>query len=144
AIMRIFATRAAAELERLRVDAALRDSEARLAAIIDSALDAILVIDDAGVIRFFNPAAEKVFRCAAADAVGTSVDRFGTPESVESLQRAWDDVRAGVEPFSISEPGLKSRRADGEEFEYEGTLSASHVGGQRRWTITIRDLEERR
>ncbi|MBI3783864.1 MAG: sigma-54 factor interaction domain-containing protein, partial [Deltaproteobacteria bacterium] len=35
-------------------------------------------------------------------------------------------------------------RADGEEFEFEGTLSCAQVAGQRLWTITIRDLEERR
>jgi formate hydrogenlyase transcriptional activator len=143
-IMRIFATRAGAELERLRVDVALRQSEARLAAIIDSALDAIVVLDDDGLIQLFNPAAEKVFRCPAAAVLGKSVDRFNTPTSGESLRRAWEDIRAGVKPFSISEPGLKGRRADGEEFEFEGTLSCAQVGGRRLWTITIRDLDERR
>src|SRR5262249_57114420 len=69
-ILRIFATRAGAELERLRVDIALRENEARLAAIIESALDAFVVTDDDGIIRLFNPAAEKMFRCAAADALG--------------------------------------------------------------------------
>jgi formate hydrogenlyase transcriptional activator len=143
-ILRIFATRAGAELERLRVDIALRESEARLTAIIESALDAFIVVDDDGLIRLFNPAAEKVFRCEAASAFGTSVERFTTPASAESLHRAWDDIRNGVKPFAITEPGLKSRRADGEEFEFEGTLSCAQVGGRRQWTITIRDLDERR
>ena len=143
-ILRIFAARARAEVERKRIEEALRESEERLAQVIDSAPDAILVTEDDGVIRLFNPAAEKVFRCAAADAIGTSVSRFGTPQSAESLGKALADIRAGRKTFSISEPGLKSRRADGEEFEFEGTLSSAAVGGRRLWTIIIRDLEERR
>jgi formate hydrogenlyase transcriptional activator len=144
AILRIFATRAGAELERMRVDAARRESEARLGAIIASALDAIIVVDDDGVIELFNQAAEKIFRCTAADALGTGVARFATPAAAAALQRAWEEIRTGVKSFSITEPGLRSKRADGEEFEFEGTLSGARVSGRRLWTITIRDLGERR
>ena len=143
-ILRIFATRAGAELERMRVDIALREHQARLGAIIESALDAFIVTDDEGLIRLFNPAAEKMFRCPAADALGTAAVNLTTPAAAASLRQAWDDIRNGRKPFSISEPNLRALRSDGEEFEFEGTLSCATVGGQRMWTITIRDLEERR
>ena len=143
-IMRIFATRARAEMERLGSEAAVRASEARLGAIIESALDAFIVVDDAGVVCLFNPAAEKVFRCQAAEVLGTRVERFMMPASAASFRQAWEDIRTGTKLFSISEPGLTARRADGEEFEFEGTLSRALVGGHGMWTITIRDLAERR
>jgi formate hydrogenlyase transcriptional activator len=142
--IRAFRTTFVDVTERKRAEEALRASEERLAQIVDTAPDAIIVIDDDGIIRLFNPAAEKVFRCAAADAIGTAVTRFGTASSAQSLAAAAADIRAGRKPFSISEPGLKSRRADGEEFEFEGTLSCAQVSGRRLWTIAVRDLEERR
>src|SRR3989454_158076 len=123
---------------------AVRESEARLSAIIQFALDPIVVTDQEGRIVLINPAGERVFRCAAADVIGTPVTRLGTPEAARSLAQAMEDIRAGRKTFSFSEPGLKSRRLDGEEFEFEGALSCAQVGGRPLYTIYLRDLGERR
>src|SRR2546426_1146295 len=123
---------------------AVRESEARLSVIIQFALDPIIVTDQEGRIVLINPAGERVFRCAAADVIGTPVMRFGTPEAARSLAQAMEDIRAGRKTFSFSEPGLKSRRLDGEEFEFEGALSCAQVGGRPLYTIYLRDLGERR
>jgi PAS domain S-box-containing protein len=45
-------------------------------AIIGSATDAIITIDEAQKITLFNPAAERMFRCPAAEAVGQPIERF--------------------------------------------------------------------
>ena len=55
------------------VDAALRSSEERYRSIIDSAMDAILVIDGRGRIEEFNVAAERMFGFASQDVIGHSV-----------------------------------------------------------------------
>ncbi len=123
---------------------AVRESAAQLSAIIQTALDAILVIEDDRRIVLINPAAERVFRCTAADVIGTSVMRLATPAAAESFARAMDDIRAGRKAFSLTEPGLRSRRLDGEEFEFEGAVSAARIGGRLRYTIYLRDLGERR
>src|SRR5437867_469147 len=122
---------------------AVRESEARLSAIIESALDPIIVTDQEGRIVLLNPAAERVFRCTAADMIGTPVMRLGTPAAARSLAEAMEDIRTGRKTFSFSEPGLKSRRLDGEEFEFEGALSCAQVGGRPLYTIYLRDLGER-
>src|SRR6058998_2253670 len=123
---------------------AVRESEARLSAIIESALDPIIVTDQEGRIVLLNPAAERVFRCTAADMIGTPVMRLGTPAAARSLAQAMEDIRTGRKTFSFSEPGLKSRRLDGEEFEFEGALSCAQVGGRPLYTIYLRDLGEHR
>src|SRR5207245_1860817 len=123
---------------------AVRESEARLSAIIQFALDPIIVTDQEGRIVLLNPAAERVFRCAAAEVIGTPVMRFGTPAAARSLAQAMEDIRTGRKTFSFSEPGLKSRRLDGEEFEFEGALSCAQVGGRPLYTLYLRDLGERR
>src|SRR5881392_391013 len=123
---------------------AVRESEARLSAIIQFALDPIIVTDQEGRIVLINPAGERVFCCAAADVIGTPVTRFGTPAAARSLAQAMEDIRTGRKTFSFSEPGLKSRRLDGEEFEFEGALSCAQVGGRPLYTLYLRDLGERR
>ena len=56
--------------------AALGESEGRLSDVIQSAMDAIITTDDQQRILVFNAAAEKMFRCPAAEALGQPVTRF--------------------------------------------------------------------
>src|SRR5207237_334724 len=60
------------------------------------------------------------------------------------IAQAMEDIGTGRKTFSFSEPGLKSRRLDGEEFEFEAALSCAQVGGRPLYTIYLRDLGERR
>jgi formate hydrogenlyase transcriptional activator len=61
-----------------QLKAQLKESEERLSRIIESAMDAILTLDQAGHIVLFNRAAERVFRCAAGDAIGGPCKRSQT------------------------------------------------------------------
>lgn len=70
AVLRIFAHRAAAELTRLRTEAELREREAELARLLDSAMDAILELDDGLRVARANPSAEGFFRVPATRLVG--------------------------------------------------------------------------
>ena len=54
----------------------LRQSEARLAGIISSAMDAIISVDADQRIVLFDAAAENMFRCSTAEALGQPLDRF--------------------------------------------------------------------
>ena len=53
--------------------AALAGSEARYQAIVETAVAAIIVIDELGLIQAFNPAAERIFGYASAEALGRNV-----------------------------------------------------------------------
>lgn len=60
-------------IRRHRAEHALRESEARLRAVFDSAVDAIVVIDDCGLVCSVNPATERLFGYAASEMVGQNV-----------------------------------------------------------------------
>ena len=59
-------------------------SENRLAAIINSSLDAIICVDDGQTISVFNPAASALFQCQSEEAIGCPLVRF-LPEAVRAL-----------------------------------------------------------
>src|SRR5260221_2975002 len=63
-------------IERTHAKLALQQSEARMAGIVASAMDAIISIDESQRIVLFNTAAERMFRCPAAETTGQALDRF--------------------------------------------------------------------
>ncbi len=145
ALLRIFAARARAELERKRAEQALRNSEERLSSILSSALDAIITIDAEQRITLFNPAAEKIFRCSAQQMLGQSF--------IPLLSKRFGNLLKGyclaVQPATVNSQqlwapeGLTARRCDGEEFLVEATLSPLEMGGQHFYTVILRDVTER-
>src|SRR5260370_29772977 len=84
AIRRAFREEVLRERQR-RSDAALRESEARLEALVQSAMDAILAVDEEQNIVMFNAAAEKMFRCSQAEGLGQTIERF-TPQRFRAAQ----------------------------------------------------------
>ena len=144
AIMRIFAARARAEVERLHAAAALRASEERLARILQSAMDAIVTFDDALRVELFNEAAEKAFGVPATQALGGPLERFLEEDFARALASAMDAVRGGGQPYVWAPGGLAARRADGASFPVETTLSSVEVGGRRLFTLILRDVDQRR
>ena len=145
ALLRIFAARARAELERKRAEQALRNSEERLSSILSSALDAIITIDAEQRITLLNPAAEKIFRCSAQQMLGQSF--------IPLLSKRFGNLLKGyclaVQPATVSSQqlwapeGLTARRCDGEEFLVEATLSPLEISGQHFYTVILRDVTER-
>ncbi|HUE29513.1 MAG TPA: sigma 54-interacting transcriptional regulator [Verrucomicrobiae bacterium] len=144
--MRIFAARARAELDRLRAEAALRASEERLSNILGSATDAIFCFGEDLRVQLFNPAAERLFRWPAAEAIGASIERISTEESLASVRTAMERLRAEPDAmaFTGEAEGVHGLRADGTLFPLEGSLSRCEVGGQALYTVIGRDIEERR
>ncbi len=145
ALLRIFASRAAAELQRLRAEAELRRREARLAGLVDGAMDAIVELDDAMIVTRANPAAEKAFGCAAAEMTGRSFARFLAPDAFATVERLSATLAAGDGPRSLWIPhGLSARRADGAPFPAEATLTRVEVAGEAAATLILRDVDDRR
>jgi two-component system CheB/CheR fusion protein len=60
--------------ERKRAEQTLRDREDRLRAILDTAADAILTVDQGGIIQSVNPAAQRMFGYTAAEMIGQNVE----------------------------------------------------------------------
>ena len=134
--------------ERKRAEAALEESEARLTGIIGSAMDAIVSIDANQFITLFNSAAEQMFRCSASDALGQPLERF-IPARFRG--RHSSDVRAFGQSGAtrrmmgqVEALTIIGRRADGEEFPSEASISQTEVAGQKVYTVILRDVTERK
>jgi PAS domain S-box-containing protein len=144
-VFQIFGSRVVAELERQKIERALRSSEARLSTILDSTRDAIIVIDHQRVIKLFNKAAEKNFRHSADQAIGDSVDKL-LAKPFRKLLENYLEGQDGNEPDQISlwaKEGLTALRQDGTEFPVEMTVSPSEIEGERHYAFILRDINER-
>jgi PAS domain S-box-containing protein len=124
----------------------LRQSQAQLAGIIHSAMDAIITVDADQRVVLFNAAAEQLFRCAAADVLGQSLDRF-IPERHRVIHRQHLDNFARTRETSRRMGALRdlvALRADGVEFPIEASISQIEVAGARHLTVILRDITVRK
>jgi PAS domain S-box-containing protein len=145
AIFNIFASRAAAELRRLRLDRALREREHKLSRLIDSAMDAIVELDGELCITHMNHAAAEVFGCNAADVAGRALGRFLRNESrgrLLYLTRELARRPEGKQSLWIPD-GLEAIRADGAGFPAEATVSRFELEGRPFYTLILRNINER-
>ncbi len=142
ALVRIFAARAAAELQRLRAEAEVREREEKLTRLVDSAMDAIVELDEGLRVTRMNPAAAKRFGRAAA---GTDFRSFLSPESGARLGALAADLGGCAEgERSIWIPGaLTARPESGAEFPAEATLSRFDVQRRVFYTLILRNVNER-
>jgi PAS domain S-box-containing protein len=127
---------------RKQPEASLRTSEVPLTQIIATSLDAILTVDAKHRIVLFNAAAEQMFRCAAAEALGQPLARFCTAALHAYLCAPAQDGNAACAAW-IPE-GFHARRADGMVFPIEGTFSQTALPGQLLSTIILRDVQPRK
>ena len=123
-----------------------KTSREQLAGILLSAMDAIITVDVDQRIVLFNPAAEQMFRCTAGDAIGQPIDRF-IPGRFRGAHR--DHIHkfgeAKVTNRRMGALGAVSGlRADGEEFPAEAAISQVEAGGQKLYTVILRDVAERK
>ncbi|MDX2059086.1 MAG: PAS domain S-box protein [Gemmatimonadales bacterium] len=132
--------------DRQQAETSIRERELRLAAVVNSAMDGIITIDEQQRIELVNPAAETIFGYPAADLLGQSLDRL-----IPSRFHA--DHRKAVRQFGTSGRTHRSMgnltplvglRASGEEFPIEATISQSDLGGRKLYTVILRDLSDRR
>ena len=131
--------------ERVRVQALLARSEARLHGIVDSAMDAIVTIDETQHVVLFNAAAEAMFGCPQAEAIGAPIDRF-IPERFRAGHA--QHVREFGEHASAARRMGGARvihglRRNGDEFPLEASISQATDGGRRIYTVILRDISER-
>ncbi len=125
---------------------AMRESAARLNGIIQSTMDAIITVDQRQDIVIFNPAAEQMFGCAAADVQGTPLDQFIPPRFREAHRAHIDRfAETGVTTRRMgAQPAIFGLRANGEEFPLEASISQVSVGGRKLFTVILRDITARK
>jgi PAS domain S-box-containing protein len=120
-------------------------SQLRLEGIIQSAMDAIITVDEQQKIVLFNHAAEQMFGCSAAEAVGQPLDRF-IPARFRGAHHDHMAAfgRSGATTRRMGTLGqVNGLRADGTEFPIEAAISQVGVEGKKYFTVILRDISER-
>jgi PAS domain S-box-containing protein len=129
-----------------RIEHSVAEHEARLAAIIGSAMDAVITVTADQRITMFNLAAETMFACKASFALSSSLERF-VP------QRFRPDPAAHIRSFGETNTtrrrmgrmnSIFGLRSNGEEFPIEAFISQTEVGGEKLFTVILRDITDRR
>jgi two-component system sensor kinase FixL len=130
--------------ERVRLEQRLRASEERWRAIIESAVDGIVVIDANGLIEAFNPAAERLFGYQEADVIGRNVNRLMPSPYREEHDGYLARYQATGEARIIGiGREVTGRRADGTTFPVHLSVGEMVLGGERKFTGILHDLSAR-
>jgi len=131
---------------RRRAEQALGEAQARLAAIVDSAMDAMVTVDESQRVVLFNRAAEQVFGVRRDQALGAPLDLF-LPVRFRGAHRQHVEHfgRTGVTSRRMGDVTmLWALRADGTEFPIEASISQAVEDGRRFFTVILRDVTLRR
>jgi PAS domain S-box-containing protein len=130
--------------ERVRLEERLRQSEARWRAVVESAVDGIVVIDARGRIEAFNPAAEQLFGYREAEVIGQNVNvLMPAPYHDEHDGYLARYLVSGVPTIIGAGREVTGRRRDGTTFPLHLSVGEMVVAGERRFTGILHDLSGR-
>jgi PAS domain S-box-containing protein len=140
-IFKIFAGRAGAELRRLNLERELLARTEELDTIVQSAMDAILILDGNFDIARVNHAADQVF--GTVKMLGEPLDRFLSVAGAEKIEPLLNALAEAKEKQMWIPGGFEARRPDGKKFPAEGSLSRFELGGKPFFTLILRNVDER-
>ena len=145
-ILQFVSTQVAGAIERHHAEAELRSSEARLKAIIDAALDAVITMDGTGTIRSWSPQAERVFGWPASEVLGRTLSTTIVPPRYrEAHERGLAHFLAtGQGPVLNRRIEITGLRRDGREIPVELTITPLRLADAWVFSAFVRDISERR
>jgi two-component system sensor kinase FixL len=130
--------------ERKRELRELKDNEARLRSVLESAVDGIVVIDSRGRIETFNPAAERLFGYSAGEVSGQNVNLLmPAPYHDEHDQYIANYLSTGVAKIIGIGREVIGKKKDGTTFPLHLAVGEMIVGGERKFTGLLHDLSAR-
>jgi len=125
--------------ERERVEKALRINEEQLRIVVETAPAGILTLDEEGMVRTFNPAAERLFGYTADEAVGLPLR-----DLIPGLYETDASAQGEQSVVPLSDQETIALRKDGRTVAVHWTVSESRHEGYRRFTGIVRDISELR
>ena len=122
----------------------LRDSEARVRSILETAPDGILSFDHQGIAESFNPACERLFDYRPEEVIGGKIDFLFDPHA--SGRPNWLQDMLDEEPSSDSRDPMEilGRRRSGDEFPLLISIGEMRLGERRAFTAILRDITARK
>jgi len=125
---------------------ALRESELFLSSITCSAHDAILTMDSAGLVSYWNPAAEHIFGYTEAEAIGQNLHSLLAPPRFQAAPQAAFPtfIQTGQGAAVGKTLDLAARRKDGQEITVQLSLSAIQINSDWHAVGILRDITDRK
>lgn len=130
---------------RKHLNRELIERQGRLRAILDTAVESIVTIDEFGRIEDFNPAAEELFGYEAKEVIGRKVNVLMPPpyrEEHDGYLEAY--LETGERKIIGIGREVQAQRRDGSVFPIDLSVSEFQANGQRMFTGIIRDISERK
>jgi PAS domain S-box-containing protein len=131
-------------LSRTRTEAAVVSEQTRTRAILETALDAIISMNDQGHITEFNGAAERMFGFSRSEAIGRELATLIVPKALRDSHRAGlaTYLRTGHGPFMDRRVETTALRSDGSEFPVEVAITKV-LTNPTLFTGFVRDVTDR-
>jgi two-component system sensor kinase FixL len=129
---------------RIEIEEALRKSEERLRSIVESAVDAIIVIDDQGLIQAFNPSAERLFGYRISEVLGRNVNiLMPSPDRERHDGYLKHYLTTGEQKIIGIGREVTARRKDGTTFPVHLSVGEMKTERKRSFTGILHDLSDR-
>ena len=131
--------------ERKRAKDELERSEARYRVVVETASDAVISMDESGVIILANPATKRVFGYEPTELIGRPLTSL-MPESMQRLHEAGYQryLATGERRLNWQGTEVTALRANGDEFPVEVSFGEMTADGQKIFTGFIRDISEKK
>jgi PAS domain S-box-containing protein len=131
--------------DRKRAGEEIKDSEERYHSLIENAIDAIISVNEEGVIVTFNKKAEEMYGYDREEILGKSVLLLVPPQYREKQKEAMEkfkEVKASKVIGRTVE--TKGFRKDGREFPVETSVFGLEINGEHVFTSFVRDITSRK
>ena len=129
--------------ERKEAEEAVREAAVRLKAIVETAVDGIITIDERGLIESINPAAERVFGYTHDEVVGRNIAMLmSDPERGQHDHYLHEYLRTGRQKIIGTIREVRGLRKDNSVFPMELAVSETRLGTRRIFTGIVRDITE--
>jgi PAS domain S-box-containing protein len=127
---------------RVDVEQALRESAARLKAVVDTAVDGVILIDALGGVSMFNPACERLFGYSAHEVIGRSVRLLMPSPYREEYDRYFANFHQTGECAFIGIREVLGLRKDGTAFPIDFSMGEAKQDGESSFVGVIHDLTD--
>jgi PAS domain S-box-containing protein len=131
--------------DRREIEAALRISQTRFSGILEIADDAIISVNTRQCITLFNQGAEKIFGYTAEEILGQPLDLLLPMKAIAAHRHyvaEFGQTTSQARKMGERRP-IFGRRKDGSEFPAEASISCLDLGGEKVFTVILRDVTDR-
>jgi PAS domain S-box-containing protein len=146
AILKLLATGAAVSLENLHLQTDLQEQDTKTRRIVDSALDAVLSMDERGKVTEWNAQAETMFGWTRDEAVGQALAELFIPREYRDAHNKGLQhfLNTGEGPLLNRRIEIVAMRRDGTEFPVEVSIAPYRIDGKWEFSGFVRDISEKK